>query len=337
MSIEIILYPKNATKRAICAYLKPLNYYECSHLWSWPSGSRHFHWFSEIEFESFDGVEATVFPLKGEEKTKHPDCTWALHTRTRASASVADKMYQNETIRNCRKKFGGSFYNDWYGTNRYTPHRIDSRDAVSRGIYLSYEQVSQQISAVRFTLPESNRSFENLIGTPAEDLARADPARVLYNALVPFAVAALEHFFSQCFRIMLANDPNAQEKLSNLNRKVDIVDALAIQRGEKRIEYVVSSWYSFQSINGIHNAFNEWFNLDFWKIIRRRRKVGNRLPFVETQLQQLIEFRHGLVHRFNIDLELNRESILEILDLVMVIIDEFVDFLEKSKELSIRD
>ena len=52
--------------------------------------------------------------------------------------------------------------------------------------------------------------MQKLVGTKLEPLAQTDPTRVLYNALVPFVLAALEHFFSQAFRILLRYNDKAR-------------------------------------------------------------------------------------------------------------------------------
>jgi len=111
---------------------------------------------------------------------------------------------------------------------------------------------------------------------------------------------------------------------------------LAIRDGDKSIENLVSSRYSFQSISGINSAFKELLDIDFQTVIRRRKKVGKRLPVLERQLNLLIDFRHGIVHRFNLDLELRKEHIEEIFDLTTAVIDQFVDHLEKLRGVPIR-
>src|ERR1043166_6446681 len=121
MSTEVTLYSASATKELLRRHLILLGYQPSDHLWHWPKGSLHFQWFEAEDFKSIDGVEATIYPLSEDEKLKHGPATWALHTRTRASASSFDKEYQNHTIRTARRVFGGHFYNDWHGTNRYTP------------------------------------------------------------------------------------------------------------------------------------------------------------------------------------------------------------------------
>jgi len=337
MSIEIIYYPEIASKGNLRKHLVGLGFQPCNHLWNWPKESLHFWWFEASQYKSFDGIEATIYPKGDKERESYPRGDWALHTRTRASASPGDREYQNLVIRTARKKFGGEFINDWYGRNRYIPIESDRRDAVARGIYLSYEHVISKISAVKFALPNPNEGFEKLVGTKFETLATADPVRVLYNALVPFAVAAIEHFFSQSFKILLKYDEKAQERLRQQSRKIEIPDVLSIRDGKKTIEDVVADWYSFQRITSIHAAFNEWFGINFWNLLRRRKKIGKRMLLLEKRLNQLIEFRHGLVHRFELDLELRRKDLEEILELVVALIDIFVDELERRRKIPIRD
>jgi hypothetical protein len=336
MSIEVILYPKAATKEQLRKHLLSLGYRRVEHLWEWPEGLMHFGWFETEDFKSIDGVEATIYPPPEESQQKYGQCPWALHTRTRAPASVFDKEYQNHTIRTARKLFGGNFYNDWHGVNRYTPLWIDEKGPAGRGIFLSYEIVMQNIGAVKYALPQPSHMAPDS-GQLGEFLSRHDPIRILYNALVPFAVAALEHFFGQSFRILLRYDTGAQKRLSEQSRKIEIQDALAISRGERTIEDVVADWYSFQNVQSIHSAFKDWFGMDIWKLLRRRKKIGSRITFLEKRLNELIQFRHGIIHRFEFDLDLTREQIGELLDTARVIIDTFVDHLEKDRGMKIRD
>lgn len=338
MSIEIILHPKNATRDQLRQFLEDRGYRPTDHLWNWPKGSLNYHWFDHSDYRSFDGVEATIYPPTDEKDLKKLGaCGWALHTRTRSSGSPADKQQQNETIRAARQQFGGSFYNDWHGKDRYTPVHQDWRDAPARGIYLAYEFVTHNISAVRFALPDPTEGLEKLVGTKLETLATADPTRVLYNALVPFAVAALEHFFSQTFKILLRYDSTARKRLEKQTRKVELADVLAIEAKTRTIEDVVADWYSFQNIASIHNAFSEWFGVDFWKLLRQRKKIGKRISFLESRLDQLIKFRHSVVHGLSIDVEMRKQQIQEVLDLALAVIEVFVDHLEKGRGMRIRD
>ncbi len=240
----MILYPKTASKETLRKHLVSLGFQKCDHLWPWPKGSIHFSWFESEDFQSVDGVEATIFPLEREETEKHGGCEWGMHTRTRASASPSDRQKQNEVIRTARKAFGGQFTNDGaYGNNHYIAIEDDGKSPAGRGIFLSYEYVMQHSSLVKLALPMPITSAGPVDAVSNNDMnvkeyiEMHDPARVIYNALIPFAVAALEHFFSRTFKILLRYDKTAKRRLSEQNRKVEMQDALAIASGEMSIEY----------------------------------------------------------------------------------------------------
>jgi hypothetical protein len=122
MSIEITLHPARGSRKELRKLLEALGYRPCNHLWTWPKGTLNYHWFDSKEHRSYDGVEANISKPDETEFEKLGPCSWMLHTRTRVAASPDDQEHQNKTIREARRRFGGNFYNDWYGANRYTPH-----------------------------------------------------------------------------------------------------------------------------------------------------------------------------------------------------------------------
>ena len=336
MSVEVTLYPAQATKDDLCRLLRSRGYTKCGHLWSWPAGSRNFHWFDEVDFKSIDGVEATVYPPDEDEPDCATGCAWALHTRTRSSASTFDRTEQNELIREARRRFGGSFYNDWHGKNRYTPIPAEVKTPAGRGLHLVHEHVTRQVKFVELALPEPWGVGPD--GRPAPDfMAPYDPSRVLNNALLPFAVAAIEHFFGQAFRILVQYDSEAQKRLVDQSRKVEFRQVMAVSKGQASIEDVVAGWYSFQNLSSIHSAFREWLDIDFWAILRARRRLGKRIAFLDDHLQRLIGHRHGLVHRFEFDYDIDREEMATLLQTVVALIDEFVDYLENVRGIKVRD
>lgn len=342
MSLEIILYPNKATRADLSRMLVDLGYVRCGHLWDWPKGSLHYRWFGVENFESFDGIEATIFKPSDDTHGLGP-CEWALHTRTRSSGSPADKNYQNDTIRLARKMFGGSFYNDWHGKNRYSPLWEDPRDAVSRGIYLTYTYALHYTSAVIFSIQTTSDSF-----LPEKQIKQQDkhirdtvnqnhPMRILYNALIPFCVSVLENFFGNCFKILLRYEANTELKLSRSGRKIEIEDTIAIRDGKLRLEDVVARWYSFQNLASIHKAYSEWLDIDFWKIIRQKGKFGKKIDVMENVITNIIDFRHGVIHRLDLDTSLDKENTIIIFESVKIVIEEFVSFLENSRGKLIRN
>jgi hypothetical protein len=194
---------------------------------------------------------------------------------------------------------------------------------------MAYEAISEYIRDVRYNL-------ERLAGTKHEALAEIDPTRVLYNALVPFAVALLENFFSRCFKILLHYDANAQEKIRQQSKKVDFEDVIAIKNGTRTIEDIIAHWYSFQNIASIHRAFSEWC-IDFWAIIRKRKKLENKIALLEDRLNYIIDFRHGIIHRMEVDHRLTKSQVDDIFAATLAIIDAFVEHIEKRRGTPIRD
>lgn len=336
MSIEISFYPESATKEQLRRHILSCRFQKSGHLWNWPQGSIHFWWFDTEDFRSIDGVEATIYTPSAEEQQEYGTCEWALHTRTRASASSFDREQHNRVIRSAKKKFGGSFYNDAYGRNKYIQIEKDDKGPAGRGIFLSYTTVLDNLSSVKLALPQPSfqTDFESELSTI---INRQDPSRVLYNALVPFAVALLEHFFGQSFKILLHYDETARERLQRQTRKVEMRDVVAISSGEKRVEDVVADWYSFQNIKSISSAYNDWLDIDLWKVFRQRRRIGKRFALLEKEFDKIINFRHGVVHRLELDFDLSREQIGDVLDITQALIEAFVDHLEQEKGLKIRD
>lgn len=336
MSIEITFHPETSDKRRLKALLDDLGFEPARHLWDWPKGSLHFHWFNDVEYQSYEGVEATIFPPNEALESGSPPCAWALHTRTRAWASPADMKQQNLVVRTARARFGGAFYNDSAGKNRYTKVEDDGRDAPSRGVYLVYESVRESVNAAQFSLPDPMPAFERLVGTDLEPLSGLDPRRVLYNALVPFAVAVVEHFLTRSFKALLEFDPKTRERLLRQTRKVDMEKVVAIAEGKMSIEDVVVGWYSFQNLDSIQKAFSEWLEIDFRATLRRRRRVGRRVVTLDAEFGKMIDARHGVIHRLHIDPRLRKQGISELLDTAMAVIDAFVDHLESQRSMRIR-
>ena len=148
-----------------------------------------------------------------------------------------------------------------------------------------------------------------------------DPNRVLLNGLLPFLVAAIEHFFRECFEILLKYDDGARAILENQNRKISFAEASALTRNQLTIERIASDWYSFQNLDSVQKAFKEVFGIDVWKAIRRRKKIGKRMPILSDALKNLIGARHGVVHHFTLDRSLDRNEFIALLHLVRALIE----------------
>jgi len=332
MSIEIWQFPKAATKDELVHLLESLGYSKGENLfWPGPPGTTSLFWAEPRDFISTSGVDASVFPLDAQGKKAWTSTNdWALRTRTSIWASSFDKDFQNKTVRKVRQAFGGRFYNDHHGHNRYIVIQSVKSTPASRGIYGVLSRVTGELEALEHALPQEmikTLATPKGIITDATDATgilqltkQFDPNRVLLNGLVPFLVAAIEHFFRECFEILLKYDSRARAILEDQNRKVSFAEASALVRGDLTIERVASSWYSFQNLDSVQKAFKEVFGVDVWKAIRRRKKIGRKMPILCDALTNLIGARHGVVHHFTLDRSLDRNEFLDLLHLVRALI-----------------
>jgi hypothetical protein len=333
MSIEIWQFPRAATRDDLLALLQELGYERANNLfWPGPAGTISMYWSEPKDFKSTSGVDASVFPLDASAKKAWSTTNgWGLRTRTSIWASSFDKEHQNHSVRRVRQRFGGRFYNDHDGHNRYIPIVRAASTPVSRGISALLSRVTGELESLEHALPEESIK---VFGTPQGIITdqtdttgvlqftkQFDPTRVLLNGLVPFLVAAIEHFFRESFEILLKYDPKARAFVEEQNRRISFAEAAALVRDELTLERVVSSWYSFQNIDSIQKAFKDTFGIDVWKAIRRRKKIRKKMPILGDALKNLIGARHGVVHHFSLDRSLDRDEFLDLVHLTRALIE----------------
>lgn len=59
--------------------------------------------------------------------------------------------------------------------------------------------------------------------------------------------------------------------------------------------------------------------------------MGKRAGWLEKRFENLIDFRHGVIQRFEFDVEPGRAEIEELFDLSVLLIDTFIERLESSR------
>ena len=333
MSIEVWQFPRAASKDELVGLLKSLGYKQGENLFfPGPQGTLSFFWFEMRDFMSTTGVDASVFPLDAQGKQAwNTQNDWGLRTRTSISASSFDQEFQNKTVRAVRKAFGGTFYNDHFGHNRYTTVKPTKSSPASRGVTGVLSRVSGDLESLEHVLPDE---LVKVLATPSGNITeendktgilrftkQLDPTRVLYNALLPFLVAAVEHIFRGTFEVLLKYDAQAQSVLEAQRHKVSFAEAAALARGELTLERIASGWYSFQNMDSIQKAYKEVLGIDIWEAVRRRRQIRKKRPMLSDALGSLIGARHGVVHEFSLDSELDQDGFLHFLELVRTLID----------------
>jgi hypothetical protein len=330
MGRDLTLYPQKASKKDLKTYLERLGFEKCNHLWDWPKATLNYAWFDADDFKSIDGVSADIYPVSGDE-LKITGNPWALHVRNLYSASWYDVKMLNTVLRDAKKLFGGQIRGD-YGTNKYAPLWKDDSTSISRGISSIYQQVKRELEAVKFSLPNPMMSRPLQKKGNSDDLIEfvnsLDPSRTIYNGLVPFAVSMFEFFFSRIFQVLITYDKFAVEKKSSYKMKVNFDSLLAVGRRSQTVENVIASSYSFQNLNSLNKAYTEWLNVDVRKILYKKRKIGSSIKFLENKIAEIIQYRHGIIHHFEIDRSLTKDGYLGILNAIEKSMVEFICFLE---------
>lgn len=337
MGRDLTLYPQKTTKEDLKSYLEGLGFYPCKHLWNWPKGTLNYAWFDDEDFKSIDGVSADIYPTS--KKDLHiTGNEWSLHVRNLYSASWYDVKMLNAVLRGARKLFGGTIRGD-YGVNRYAPLWEDKSNPISRGISVVYQHIHNQISAIKYTLPDASIKPLPIVDKKNNDFTdfinSMDPSRVIYNGLVPFIVSMFEYFFSEAFQILITYDTEAIDKKNTHNQKVEFSTLIAVGNKEKSIESVISENYTFQNLTKLNKAYKEWLNIDVRKILYKKRKTGNSITFLENRISEIIQYRHGVVHHFAIDKSLTKDDYLGMLEAVEKSMEEFICFIEKKYNIKI--
>jgi hypothetical protein len=318
MSVEITLYTKTATKTGLLKFLLANNFQKARHFLEEMNTPEtlHFMWFGFDNYESSAGVEATVYKSSLDDKSKYQCSDWILNTRTRSSGSYEDKQKQNEIIRKARKAFGGSFYNDWYGTNKYT-NLNDYRkfSPLEKGISIIASNSLEKLAQINNCLINyRNEMSETLSHLSAEGLRTLlitkDPSITLYNSLIPFLVSVLEYFFGQCFTTYVKYDLQSKNLLVDEKIKIGLSDVISILQKENSIEQIVAQSYNFQNIDSINRAFKKYVSIDILATLSKKKKVNGKVFRILGKVEEILDARHRFVHELDINYGLSKEIYL---------------------------
>lgn len=342
MSIVIEYNPDKASKESLRDFLISEGFIKCKYFLSpFPKGSLYLSWFDETDYKSLDGIEAVVYPKEENSKISK----WAIFTRSRVWASAYEKQKQNEVIKNARKLFGGNFYNDAAGSNRYTV--IDKSEFLlpqESGIFQVYERIKSQIFKLKAAVDDHKESgFELLPGTHKDIVKMVNdnrPSLALYNSLLPFLVSVLEHYFRELFTVLIEFDKTGHSRIQDLKLRElkefnTIEDIYRIAQKEDKIERLIAKGYNFQNLEIVTQTFKKIFDIDIKRLLKTRKKIGTKTVMIFDELEELIQRRHWMIHHFGFSTDVDKEKFIYFLNLTNVAIDLITLELEKTKGFKI--
>lgn len=342
MSIEITLYTKKGTKSGLIKFLQANKFNRARHFikeLNMPDWL-HFMWFEHEDYISTTGVEAAILRPSEEERNKYKCADWILHTRTRSSGSHEDKAYQNKIIKLARQQFGGTFYNDWYGSNKYINLTdYDKFRPIEKALSLIANNSLEKLELIQESLAEyTNQRSQDIHNINLEAIKRLfkfkDPSTILYNSLMPFLVSVLEYFFGQCFETFLRYDNDAKKFIIEEKLKLNVEDVINIIDKRDSLEQIITKSYNFQNLDQINRAYKKYLNIDLFATLAHKRRIGSNITRVSVKLQEIMEARHRFVHELDINYDLTKEQYLNYLLTIKITITMVIEVM-KAKELRI--
>lgn len=337
MSLEITLYTKSSTKQKLISELKLHGYNRVKSIFDAENTQDNigFMWFGTKDYESFVGVEASVIRASQEDKEKYKCSEWILHTRTRSSGSYKDKEKQNLTIKSIRKLFGGTFYNDWYGTNTYIKLTdYPKLSAPERGLALMRSNIQNKISSIQYSLSQFpnnivHTNIESIEDESFKDFLKSiEPSLAIYNAMFPFLVSLIEFMLKESFLIMIRYSDDAKEIIEKENLKVPLKDVIKIGSGDLLVEKIIADSFTFQNLGQTNKAYKKYLNLDIANILSPKKKVGNKVFRIYQKIEEIISIRHSIVHHFGFYEDLDKTIFIEDINTVEIALEVFMNHLE---------
>ena len=166
--------------------------------------------------------------------------------------------------------------------------------------------------------------------------------QTLYNSLVPFLISALEHFFRELFVVLVEFDAFGKEEIKKIKLKDTrefntIEDIFNIRNELTKLEREIAKGFNFQNLDRINDTFKKFLKIDIRAILSVKKKVLTKNVFLATELEELIERRHWIIHHFGFSSDTDRTKYIYFLNLTNCIIDTMIDFLEEQRSMKITE
>lgn len=302
MSYETTNYlPINVSKRQAADFALLLGYKKngtYAHLGSPNTLSMIFY--DEKEYRSWQTVELSI----GESEDK--DCVY-VGTRTTVGRSHYDFEMQNRTVREFRKRFGGTSYRDGGDGSGYDPG--PPLPPPASGCYLAMQGLDWSLSRVNFYLrvPNGSPTLPQGMGKSEEiwpQLRQLNPDIFVANVMISYLVSAMEDYLKSTYIALLTYSERKAAILRGIRLSGE--QLAQISEGKLRVEGAAAEVLSFQRLNAVGRNFHDLDpSLDILGPLRRpyrRRKLN-----LFDRLEGLVSQRHRLIHGMELDIWTDHE------------------------------
>lgn len=235
-----------------------------------------------------------------------------IHTRTPAYCSNYDLQYQNNVIKQIRDYFGGYFITD-FGKNRYFPIDTASTTPAERGCYAAYFRLSNLFAEIRLLL-ENYKEDEN-IARVVTMYGLPSSASLLSNISTTYISSIIENYFRQLYVALIKYSDKKESIIASV--KMNNYDLFEVANGKITMEEAVALSKSFQNIHKIDKYFRDVNSkIDIKGCLSKPYR--KRKETLYDTLDRVLEHRHSLVHRLDVDLEYTKEDVMKDISSVSV-------------------
>ena len=250
--------------------------------------------FEETDYRSWQAVELSISTTES---------GVVVGTRTRVGRSTYDFQFQNRTVAEFKRRFGGKASKDGPNGEGYNPGPAVTPAA--SGCYLSMRRFDWHFSRLQRylmarELPKSPEGADFSEKTwPV--MLELNPEVFSNNVLVPYLVSMLEEYFRSSYIALLRYSEKKQAILKGVRLSGE--QLVSISNKTLSVEEAVAETLPFQRLSAVARHFKELDpKLDLIGALKKPYR-GRKKSLFES-LDALTTQRHALVHGMEIDITL---------------------------------
>lgn len=246
---------------------------------------KQFFFYKEDDYKYLYGVGLMI------EKTKDE---WLCHTRTPIYCSIDDLKYQNYVMKCIKQYLGGYFISD-QGKNRYFDTNDLATSISERGCYNAHSHLNNLFADAHYLLM-NHKENEDIIALHKEFGAPSSTV-LLANIITTYISSIIENYFRDLYVALIIGSEKKEKILQDA--RINSNDFLDISENRICIEQAVALSKSFQNINKINSYFQAIDKrIDIKGVLSK--PYHRRKETLFMTLNRILEHRHSLVHRLDI-------------------------------------
>jgi len=278
-----------------------------------------YRWFHREKFESLRG--AWLYVSRSEEDGPKGTKT-VFHAYSKAGRSYEDIQAKNDVVKALRKSFGGSPYNPQEGNCSYLINDwplLTAGEKACGYVYITFQDNLYSVSCLATEFPEITEERSEWVRCSGIH----EEGALINNVALPFLVSSLESFLREFFVAYLEWHPEVQETIYNKkNAKIEFSELKLLLSGDKTLAEIEADNYTFQNLNSANQAYKQYIDVDIFRILNKRKKVGDSRRIVREVILEMLELRHKIIHTAFIDYRLDKTRL-----------DTYVGYTRKAGEL----